>query len=379
MDMKITKEAVINSLKTVSLPGEGGNIIDEGVVSNIMIFDDQVDIDLQLQNPSLQARKKLEVTILKTLHRQVYEKAKIKINIKVVAAAKPEQTIKGKPIEGIENIIAVSSGKGGVGKSTITANLAVTLANMGCKVGVLDADIYGPSIPTMFDMEGARPMSVQVNGKSKMEPIENYGVKVLSIGFFTKPDQAVVWRGPMAAKALNQMIFDAAWGELDFLLIDLPPGTGDIHLSIVQSLPLTGAVVISTPQNVALADAKKGIAMFQQDSINVPVLGIVENMSYFSPAELPDNKYYIFGKKGAEYLAKDKEVPFLGGLPLVQSIREAADVGRPAVLQDQSSLAAHFDQITKKLVTQTLLRNKNLPPTKAVEITNLVGCEAVKS
>jgi ATP-binding protein involved in chromosome partitioning len=379
MDMKITKEAVINSLKTVSLPGEGGNIIDEGVVSNIMIFNDQVDIDLQLQNPSLQARKKLEVTILKTLHEQVYEKAKIKINTKVVAAAKPEQTIKGKPIEGIENIIAVSSGKGGVGKSTITANLAVTLANMGCKVGVLDADIYGPSIPTMFDMEGARPMSVQVNGKSKMEPIENYGVKVLSIGFFTKPDQAVVWRGPMAAKALNQMIFDAAWGELDFLLIDLPPGTGDIHLTIVQSLPLTGAVVISTPQNVALADAKKGIAMFQQDSINVPVLGIVENMSYFSPAELPDNKYYIFGKKGAEYLAKDKEVPFLGGLPLVQSIREAADVGRPAVLQDQSSLAAHFDEITKKLVTQTLLRNENLPPTKAVEITNLVGCEAVKS
>jgi ATP-binding protein involved in chromosome partitioning len=379
MDMKITKEAVINSLKTVSLPGEGGNIIDEGVVSNIMIFNDQVDIDLQLQNPSLQARKKLEVTILKTLHEQVYEKAKIKINTKVVAAAKPEQTIKGKPIKGIENIIAVSSGKGGVGKSTITANLAVTLANMGCKVGVLDADIYGPSIPTMFDMEGARPMSVQVNGKSKMEPIENYGVKVLSIGFFTKPDQAVVWRGPMAAKALNQMIFDAAWGELDFLLIDLPPGTGDIHLSIVQSLPLTGAVVISTPQNVALADAKKGIAMFQQDSINVPVLGIVENMSYFSPAELPDNKYYIFGKKGAEYLAKDKEVPFLGGLPLVQSIREAADVGRPAVLQDQSSLAAHFDEITKKLVTQTLLRNENLPPTKAVEITNLVGCEAVKS
>ena len=379
MDMKITKEAVINSLKTVSLPGEGGNIIDEGVVSNIMIFHDQVDIDLQLQNPSLQARKKLEVTILKTLHEEVYEKAKIKINTKVVAAAKPEQTIKGKPIEGIENIIAVSSGKGGVGKSTITANLAVTLANMGCKVGVLDADIYGPSIPTMFDMEGARPMSVQVNGKSKMEPIENYGVKVLSIGFFTKPDQAVVWRGPMAAKALNQMIFDAAWGELDFLLIDLPPGTGDIHLSIVQSLPLTGAVVVSTTQNVALADAKKGIAMFQQDSINVPVLGIVENMSYFSPAELPDNKYYIFGKKGAEYLAKDKEVPFLGGLPLVQSIREAADVGRPAVLQDQSSLADHFDKITKKLFTQTLLRNENLPPTKAVDITNLVGCEAVKS
>jgi len=377
--MKITKEAVINSLKTISLPGEGGNIIDEGVVSNVMIFGDQVDIDLQLQNPSLQARKKLEVTILKTVHEQVYEKAKIKLNTKVVSPPQPEQPIKGKPIKGIENIIAVSSGKGGVGKSTITANLAVTLATMGCKVGVLDADIYGPSIPTMFDMEGARPLSVQIDGKSKMEPIENYGVKVLSIGFFTKPDQAVVWRGPMAAKALNQMIFDAAWGALDFLLIDLPPGTGDIHLSIVQSLPLTGAVVVSTPQNVALADAKKGIAMFQQQSINVPVLGIIENMSYFTPAELPDHKYYLFGKKGAEYLAKDKEVPFLGGVPLIQSIREAADVGRPAVLQDHSALATHFNEITKKLVTQTLLRNENLPPTKAVEITNLVGCEAVKS
>jgi len=377
--MKITKQAVIQSLKTISLPGEGGNIVDQGVVSNIMIFGDQIDIDLQLQNPSLQARKKLEVTILKTLHEQVYEKAKIKLNTKVLSPPKPEESIKGRPIAGIENVIAVSSGKGGVGKSTITANLAVTLSQMGCKVGILDADIYGPSIPTMFDMEGARPLSVQIDGKSKMEPIENYGVKVLSIGFFTKPDQAVVWRGPMAAKALNQMIFDAAWGNLDFLLIDLPPGTGDIHLSIVQSLPLNGAVVVSTPQNIALADAKKGIAMFQQESINVPVLGIIENMSYFTPAELPDNKYYIFGKKGAEYLAKDKEVPFLGALPLIQSIREAADVGRPAVLQDEGNLAAHFNEITKKLVSQTLHRNQNLPPTKAVEITNLVGCEAVKS
>jgi ATP-binding protein involved in chromosome partitioning len=249
---------------------------------------------------------------------------------------------------------------------------------MGCKVGVLDADIYGPSIPTMFDMEGARPLSVQVEGKSMMEPVENYGVKVLSIGFFTKPEQAVIWRGPMAAKALNQMIFDAAWGELDFLLIDLPPGTGDIHLSIVQSLPLNGAVVISTPQNVALADAKKGISMFQQDNIQVPVLGIIENMSYFTPPELPENKYYIFGKKGAEYLAKDKEVPFLGALPIEQSVREAADAGRPAGLQETTPIAIAFQEIAKKLVSQVLIRNKNLPPTKAVEITNLVGCEAVK-
>ena len=377
--MRITKQAVIESLKTISLPGEGGNIVDQGVVSNIMIFGDQIDIDLQLQNPSLQARKKLEVTLLKTLHEQVYEKAKIKINTKVLTPQKPEVPIKGKPLEGIENVIAISSGKGGVGKSTITANLAVTLAQMGCKVGILDADIYGPSIPTMFDMEGARPLSVQIEGKSKMEPIENYGVKVLSIGFFTKPDQAVVWRGPMAAKALNQMIFDAAWGNLDFLLIDLPPGTGDIHLSIVQSLPLNGAVVVSTPQNIALADAKKGIAMFEQDSINVTVMGIIEKMRYFTTAELPDNKYYIFGKKGAEYLAKDKNVPFLGALPLVQSIREAADVGRPAVLQKEGNLADHFNEITKKLVSQILYRNQNLPPTKAVEITNLVGCAAVKS
>ena len=376
--MKITKEAVINALKKISLPGEGENIVDRGVVSNIMIFDDQIDVDIQLQNPSLQARKKLEVSILKTIHENVYEKAKIKINIKVVSPPAEDKTIKGKPIKGIDNVIAISSGKGGVGKSTVTANIAVTLAQMGCKVWVLDADIYGPSIPTMFYMEGARPLSVQVEGKSMMEPVENYGVKVLSIGFFTKPEQAVIWRGPMAAKALNQMIFDAAWGELDFLLIDLPPGTGDIHLSIVQSLPLNGAVVISTPQNVALADAKKGISMFQQDNIQVPVLGIIENMSYFTPPELPENKYYIFGKKGAEYLAKDKEVPFLGALPIEQSVREAADAGRPAGLQETTPIAIAFQEIAKKLVSQVLIRNKNLPPTKAVEITNLVGCEAVK-
>jgi ATP-binding protein involved in chromosome partitioning len=255
---------VLSALKKISVPGEGENIIDKGVVNNVMIFGDQVDIDLQLENPSLQARKKLEVTILKAIHDQVYEKAKININIKVVPVKKQVNSIKGKPILGIENIIAISSGKGGVGKSTVTSNIAVTLAQMGCKVGILDADIYGPSIPTMFDMEGSKPLSVEVDGKSKMKPIENYGVKILSIGFFTKPEQAVIWRGPMAAKALNQMIFDAAWGDLDFLLIDLPPGTGDIHLSIVQSLPISGALVVSTPQNVALADLKKEYQCFNK-------------------------------------------------------------------------------------------------------------------
>lgn len=377
--MKISKEDVINALKTISLSGDNENIIDKGSVSNVMIFGDQIDIDLKLNNPSLQARKKLEVLILKTLHEKVYEKAKIKINVSIVAEEKKDQSITAKTLSGIENVIAISSGKGGVGKSTITANIAVTLSNMGCKVGVLDADIYGPSIPTMFDLEGKKPFSVQIDGKSKMQPIENYGVKILSIGFFTQPGQAVIWRGPMAAKALNQMIFDANWGDLDFLLIDLPPGTGDIHLSIVQSLPINGAVVVSTPQNVALTDAKKGIAMFQQKNINVPVLGIIENMSYFTPQELPQNKYYIFGEKGAEYLANDMEVPFLGSLPLVQSVRESADYGRPASMQEKTSIKNDFTVITKNLVSQVLNRNKNLPPTKVVEITNLVGCEAIKT
>lgn len=377
--MKITKNSIFRALEKISLPGEKENIIDKGIVTNVMIFGDQVDIDIKFENPSLQARKKLEVTILKTIHELVYKKAKININIKVISPQKKVDSIKGKPIPGIENVIAISSGKGGVGKSTVTSNIAVTLAKMGCKVGVLDADIYGPSIPTMFDIEGSKPLSVEVDGKSKMQPIENYGVKILSIGFFTKPDQAVIWRGPMAAKALNQMIFDAAWGDLDFLLIDLPPGTGDIHLSIVQSLPISGALVVSTPQNIALADAKKGISMFQQENIQVPVLGVVENMSYFTPEELPENKYYIFGERGAEYLAKDKGVPFLGALPLVQSVREASDYGRPACLQEKTPIADEFVEITKNLVSQVIFRNKNLPPTKAVEITNLVGCEAIKS
>ena len=230
----------------------------------------------------------------------------------------------------------------------------------------------------MFDVADHRPLAVTIDGKSKMKPVESYDVKILSIGFFTQPNQAVVWRGPMAAKALNQMIFDAAWGELDFLLLDLPPGTGDIHLSIMQSLPITGAVVVSTPQNIALADAKKGVAMFQQDSIQVPVLGIVENMAYFTPAELPDNKYYIFGHNGAKNLAEDLEVPFLGEIPIVQSIREAGDVGRPAALQSGTVLEQKFEKLTQNVVAQVVKRNKTLPPTEAIKITTMAGCSAVK-
>jgi len=375
--MKFTKKNVEDALKTITTPGGGGNLIDSQAVTNIMVFGDEIDIDVRLSNPSLQARKKLEVSILEVLHEKVYPKAKIKINTKVDAPP-PTAPIKGQPIPGIDSIIAVSSGKGGVGKSTVTANLAVTLAQMGCKVGILDADIYGPSIPTMFDVKGQRPLSVNVGGKSKMAPVENYGVKVLSIGFFTQPNQAVIWRGPMAAKALNQMIFDADWGALDFLLIDLPPGTGDIHLSIVQSLPLNGAVVVSTPQHVALADAKKGIAMFNQENIQVPVLGIIENMAYFTPEELPDNKYYIFGRQGAQNLAEDKGVPFLGALPLVQAVREASDLGRPAALQEGTPIQQSIVEVTQNMVTQLLKRNTTLPPTKAVAITNMVGCAAIK-
>ena len=376
--MKLNKQDILNALRTITVPGEGENMVDSGAVTNVVTFADEVIVDITIKNPSLQAKKKTEVEILQTIHKEVYEKAKIKVNLKVDApVAKPKNEIKGKPIPGIQNIVAVASGKGGVGKSTVTANLAVTLAKMGFKVGVLDADIYGPSIPIMFDVANERPLSVNVDGKSKMKPIENYGVKVLSIGFFTRPDQAVIWRGPMASKALNQMIFDAAWGELDFLLLDLPPGTGDIHLSIMQALPITGSVVVSTPQNVALADAKKGVAMFQQDSINVPVLGIIENMAYFTPAELPENKYYIFGTEGAKNLAEDLEVPFLGEVPLVQSIREAGDIGRPAALQTATAIEEAFEELTRSVVQQVVDRNENLPATEAIKITTMAGCSAV--
>jgi ATP-binding protein involved in chromosome partitioning len=376
--MKLNKQDILKALGHITVPGEGQNMVESGAVKNVQIFGDEVEIDITINNPSLQARKKTEVEILKIIHKEVYEKAKIKINVKIDAPAKPQvNVIKGKPLPGIQNIIAIASGKGGVGKSTVTANLAVTLAKMGFKVGLLDADIYGPSMPIMFDVTNEKPLAVNIDGKSKMKPVENYGVKLLSIGFFTEPSQAVIWRGPMAAKALNQMIFDAHWGELDFLLIDLPPGTGDIHLSIMQAMPVTGAVVVSTPQEVALADARKGVAMFQQESINVPVLGIIENMAYFTPEELPNNKYYIFGKEGAKNLAEDLNVSFLGEVPLVQSIREAGDVGRPAAMQTASPIEASFEEITRNVVQELVGRNKSLPPTEAIKITTMAGCSTV--
>ena len=376
--MKLSKQDILKALESITVPGEGQNMVESGAVKNVMTFADEVIVDITIKNPSLQAKKRTEVDIMKTIHDLVYEKAKVKVNVKVDAPKTDSvNQIKGNPIPGIKNIVAVASGKGGVGKSTVTSNMAATLSKMGFKVGILDADIYGPSIPIMFDVADARPLAVNIDGKSKMKPVENYGVKILSIGFFTQPNQAVIWRGPMAAKALNQMIFDAAWGELDFLLIDLPPGTGDIHLSIMQSLPITGAVVVSTPQNVALADAKKGVAMFQQENINVPVLGMVENMSYFTPKELPDNKYYIFGQEGAKNLAEDIGVPFLGEIPLVQSVREAGDIGRPAALQTATPIEEAFENLTRNVVQEVVNRNTDLPPTEAIQITTMAGCSAV--
>ena len=379
--MKFKKEQILKALETITVAGEGKNMVESEAVKNVMTFADEIIVDIVFSTPAMHVKKRAEADIIKTIKEKVSAEAKVSVNIKVAApvqAANPN-LIKGKNIPGIKNIVAVASGKGGVGKSTITANLAVSLSKQGYKVGILDADIYGPSIPMMFDVVKERPLSTSVNGRSKMKPVENYGVKVLSIGFFTTPEQAVIWRGPMASKALNQLIFDASWGDLDYMLIDLPPGTGDIHLSIMQSMPITGAVVVSTPQPVALADARRGIAMFQQKNIQVPVLGVIENMAYFTPEELPDNKYYIFGKQGAQNLSEDLNVAFLGEIPLVQSIREAGDSGRPAALQEETPLARAFEKITKKVIEELNSRNEILPPTEVIQMTNSVGCSTSKN
>lgn len=372
--MSFKKQDIYGALEKISAPGEGKNLIESNSVTNVVIFGKEVIVDVTINNPTLQAKKKMEVEIMKIIHEVVDQKIDVKVNVKANPIMQPKTIAPDNSIPGIKNIIAIASGKGGVGKSTITANIAISLSKMGFKVGILDADVYGPSMPIMFDVANEKPLATNVNGKSKMLPIENYGVKMLSLGFFTDPNQAVIWRGSMATKALNQMLFDADWGELDFMLIDLPPGTGDIHLTIVQAIPVTGAVIVSTPQNIALADAKRGVAMFKQDNINVPVLGIVENMSYFTPEELPDNKYYIFGKDGAKALAENISTEFLGEIPLVQSIRESSDVGRPVALQEDSPLEEAFRNVTKNMLTQLVKRNEDLPPTEIVRITTMSGC-----
>tara|TARA_A100001388_G_scaffold259252_1_gene226426 strand:- start:2634 stop:3758 length:1125 start_codon:yes stop_codon:yes gene_type:complete len=371
--MKITKQQLLKALSTFTLPGGGKDLISSNSVRNIQIFGSEIILDVVIDNPTLQYKKKVELNCIEAIHKHVDEKLTVKVNIIVEVPEKKPNLIRGNKIPGVKNIIAIASGKGGVGKSTVTANLAVALADKGHKVGIVDADIYGPSMPIMFDVVRAKPAGREINGVRKIVPVESYGVKLLSIGFFANTDQAVVWRGAMASKALNQMLWDTDWGDLDYMLIDLPPGTGDIHLSIVQSIPVGAAIIVSTPQNIALADARKGAAMFQMDSINVPVLGIVENMSYFVPEELPNNKYYIFGKEGAGILADELKLPLLAEIPLVQSVREASDVGRPAVLQGSTPSATIFLDFADKVVKEMKKRNQH-EDTKRVEITNTNGC-----
>jgi len=373
MHKKLNKEEILELLKQVHIQGKNNNVVEAGVIKDVKaksdVFGKKIEIDAVIDSPAVHIRKKLEDDITAALAKD-FGDVDTKINVKVVI---PESE-KEKPLKKIKNIIAVASGKGGVGKSTVTANLATSLAQMGFKVAILDTDVYGPSIPLMFGTQGERPRATKVGDKTMIIPVEAHGVKNMSIGYFARPDQAVIWRGSMANSAINQMVFDTDWGELDFMLIDLPPGTGDIQLSVMQTLPVTGAVVVTTPQNVAIVDVKKSIDMFKNPTINVPVLGIVENMSYFTPEECPENKYYIFGKDGGKYLADDLDVKFLGEIPLVQSVRESGDFGRPAALQENTPTQKAFENITKNVVSETMKRNETLPPTEKIRISDQAGC-----
>ncbi|MCT4601828.1 MAG: Mrp/NBP35 family ATP-binding protein [Marinifilum sp.] len=364
--MSYTQKQITDALKLVQYPGTDKDIMGLDMVRNIKIEGKKIGFDLVVQksdDPNIIPLKKACVSaILKFVDKE----AEIKGNIKVKAMhVVDEPTVLPK----VKNIIAVASGKGGVGKSTVSSNLAVALAKAGAKVGLIDADIFGPSVPLMFGAETARPNLVNVDGKDLIEPHEAYGVKMLSIGFFVDPAQATVWRGPMASNALKQMIEEGNWGELDYVLIDLPPGTSDIHLTLVQTVPVTGAIVVSTPQEVALADAIKGISMFEGPGVNVPVLGMVENMAWFTPAELPENKYYIFGKDGCKKLAEEKGIDLLGQIPIVQSIREGGDNGKPAAVNEDSVVGMAFADLATKLNAVVDARNQNSAPTERVKIT----------
>lgn len=363
--MSLNKESLEKALSQVPSPAGSVMLTESGELKNIQVFGNEVDIDLEIRSPAMHVRKRLEEQVQAAISKAFGNDVKLRLNI---TAKAPEPISKGpESMRGVKNIIAVASGKGGVGKSTVTANLALALVELGYKVGLVDADIYGPSMPIMFDVVHEKPRGEVIDGKQYIIPVESHGVKLLSIGFFADPDQAIVWRGPMATKAINQLFADAWWGDLDYMILDLPPGTGDIHLTLVQAVQITGVVVVSTPQEIALADARKGVAMFQLPSINVPVLGLVENMAWFTPAELPDNRYYIFGKEGAKGLAEQMKVPLLGQIPLVQSIREAGDAGRPAILQGNTPAANAFREMTANVVAQLEKRKEELPPTKRLE------------
>jgi ATP-binding protein involved in chromosome partitioning len=342
--MSISRQAIIEALTSVVEPDLKKDIVSLNLVKIVDVKDNTIHLEVKVSNPAMHSKMRMREAVSFAIERTLGKDLKVECEVLPISGDERHGELR-KVLPGVKHIIAVASGKGGVGKSTVSANLAAGMARRGYKVGLLDADIYGPSAPTMFDLVYDKPRVIDVDGKSMLEPIEQYGVKVLSIGFFAEVNQAAVWRGPMATKALNQLVNDAHWGPLDYLFLDLPPGTGDIHLSIVQSIPLDGVVLVSTPQTVALADARKGAYMFRMPAINIPMVGMIENMAWFTPEELPENKYYLFGKEGAKHLAEELEVPFLGPLPLIQSIREAGDSGRPAIMQEGTQAVEHLNAI----------------------------------
>ena len=362
----ITKEAVIEALSQVQEPDLGKDLVTLNMISDIAIDGKNVSFTVMLTTPACPLKDMIEKACVNAIRLLVDKEAVVKVNMatNVTGNRKDNKSV----LPGVKNIIAVASGKGGVGKSTVAVNLAIGLAQEGAKVGLLDADIYGPSMPIMLGLRGERPKMTEIDGKGLIVPMERYGIKVMSIGLLIDETQAVIWRGPQASAALKQFISDVYWEELDYLVIDLPPGTGDIHLTIVQTVPVTGAVIVSTPQAVAAADAKKAIMMFKQPQINVPVLGIVENMAYFTPRELPDNKYYIFGQGGARQMAEQFELPFLGEIPIVQGIREGGDRGIPAVVDDEPVAKEAFLTLAKKVAQNIAMRNANMEPTKVVQM-----------
>ena len=364
--MTLYPKLILDALATVRYPGTGKNLVEaEMVADNLRIDGMSVSFSLIFEKPTDPFMKSMVKAAETAIHTYVSPDVQVTVATESKQAARPEV---GKLLPQVKNIIGISSGKGGVGKSTVSANLAVALAKLGYKVGLLDADIFGPSMPKMFQVEDARPYAERIDGRDLIIPVEKYGVKLLSIGFFVDPDQATLWRGGMASNALKQLIGDASWGELDYFLIDLPPGTSDIHLTVVQTLAMTGAIVVSTPQAVALADARKGINMFTNDKVNVPILGLVENMAWFTPVELPENKYYIFGKEGAKKLAEEMNVPLLGQIPIVQSICEGGDNGTPVVLDGDSVTGRAFLSLAASVVRQVDRRNVEMAPTQIVEM-----------
>lgn len=364
--MTLYPKLILDALKEVRYPGNGKDIVTaEMVADNLRIDGMKVSFSIIFEKDTDPFKKSVLKAAEAAIHTYVDKDVEVTIATESRQAARPEP---GKMLPQVKNVIAVSSGKGGVGKSTVAANLAVALAQMGYKVGLLDADIFGPSMPKMFQMEDARPYSDEVDGRDMIIPVEKYGVKMLSIGFFVNPDQATLWRGGMASNALKQLIGDALWGELDYFVLDTPPGTSDIHLTLLQTLAITGAVIVSTPQQVALADARKGINMYMNEQVNVPILGLIENMAWFTPAELPENKYYIFGKDGCKVLSEQLQVPLLGQIPIVQSICENGDNGTPAALDTNSMIGLAFRQVAQRVVEETERRNRELAPTEIVAV-----------